>query len=197
MRDLVRAPLRRASGGPADAGRSVAHRIAGLPDAERMRALVDLVRARVSAVLGLGPADSVDPRRTFREIGFTSLTAVELRNSLVAATGVQLPAALVFDHPTPTAIAEHLEQKILQGVGGVRLPVLAQLDQLEAELGGAAPDDRLRAQVVTRLRNLAIAWDRKDVADGDVPGRLDAASDDEIFEFINTELGRATTGSDS
>ena len=117
--------------------------------------------------------------------------------SLVAATGVQLPAALVFDHPTPTAIAEHLERKILQGVAGVRLPVLAQLDQLEAELGGAAPDDRLRAQVVTRLRNLAIAWDRKDTADGDVTGRFDAASDDEIFDFINTELGRATTRSDS
>ncbi len=71
------------------------------------RVLTAAIRAQVSAVLGHAP-DDVDVRREFRELGFDSLTAVELRNRISAETGLKLPATLVFDYPTPVVLAEHL-----------------------------------------------------------------------------------------
>ncbi|MFI9031277.1 type I polyketide synthase, partial [Streptomyces sp. NPDC053560] len=83
-------------------------RLTELPTVERGRALVEAVRAEASATLGHDAADAVPAGRAFRDIGFDSVTAVELRNRLRAALGLPLPAALVFDHPTPTALARHI-----------------------------------------------------------------------------------------
>ncbi|MCK9900254.1 SDR family NAD(P)-dependent oxidoreductase [Frankia sp. Cpl3] len=77
-------------------------------EAERRDAVADLVRRSVATVLGYPAGDTVDAARAFTELGFDSLTAVELRNRLTAATGLSLPSTLVFDHPTPTALADHL-----------------------------------------------------------------------------------------
>ncbi|WP_235095479.1 type I polyketide synthase [Streptomyces sp. A1-5] len=79
-----------------------------LSAAERGRALVEAVRAEASATLGHDTPDAVPAGRAFRDVGFDSVTAVELRNRLRTALGLPLPAALVFDHPTPTALAGHL-----------------------------------------------------------------------------------------
>ncbi|MFE5532890.1 SDR family NAD(P)-dependent oxidoreductase [Embleya sp. NPDC056538] len=113
-RGLIRAPLRRAVGagtGVGD-GADLAARLAAEPPAERTRILLDLVRAQAAAVLGYPDGDAVGPGRPFRELGFDSLNAVDLRNRLAAGTGLRLPVGLIYDHPTPGAVARHLRARL-------------------------------------------------------------------------------------
>ncbi len=111
LRDLVRAPVRRASAGAAVDG-GLKQRLAGLPSGEREWALVDLVRGHVASVLGHSSPHEIESGRAFTDLGFESLTAVELRNRLGTATGLRLPATLVFDHPTSAALAGFLRQRL-------------------------------------------------------------------------------------
>ncbi|WP_445074842.1 SDR family NAD(P)-dependent oxidoreductase, partial [Streptomyces sp. SAS_267] len=107
LRGLVRvAPVRRTAR-TAPKG-SLGQRLAGLPEAEREQVVLDLVRTQVAAVLGHAAARSVGADDSFKDIGFDSLTAVELRNRLNSAVGMRLPATLVFDHPNPLALARFL-----------------------------------------------------------------------------------------
>ncbi|WP_432015772.1 beta-ketoacyl synthase N-terminal-like domain-containing protein, partial [Streptomyces cucumeris] len=98
---------------PAEGASALVRKLAGLPEAERHRVMLELVRAHVAAVLGYAGADAVAPGRAFTEIGFDSLTAVSLRNRLIEATDMQLSATLVFDYPTPATLAEHLLNELL------------------------------------------------------------------------------------
>jgi acyl carrier protein len=121
-------------GTPADLQR----RVAAMPDAERDRVLLDLVRSHAAAVLGYPSPRAVKVGRPFQELGFDSLTAVELRNRLNEATGLRLPATLVFEHPTPSDLAGHLRDEICPG----RRPA-EPAGTTEARFPGAAVMDAL------------------------------------------------------
>ncbi|WP_189974585.1 type I polyketide synthase, partial [Streptomyces avidinii] len=117
LRGLVRAPARRAAAAPGTAGSpAFAAELAALPQAERTRRLLDLVRTHAATALGYPTSEGLDAKRTFRELGFDSLAAIELRNGVGGATGLRLPATLVFDHPTPSAVVDFLLGELTGGV---------------------------------------------------------------------------------
>ncbi|MEU9015853.1 SDR family NAD(P)-dependent oxidoreductase, partial [Streptomyces sp. NPDC048479] len=194
LRGLLRTPVRRRAGGAAaDGPDSLAQRLAQLPPAERDRVLLDLVCTQVAQVLGHSGAAAIEPGSAFKELGFDSLTAVELRNRLGAATGLRLPATLIFDYPTPEALSGHLRSTLPLDDDGPS--VFGELDRLEAALGAADADSVTRSRITMRLQALMTKWtDAQDAngagTDGDVDDDdLETATDDELFDLLDDELG--------
>jgi acyl carrier protein len=180
-RELAAPRTRRAVEGTASFG----DRVAGMSTEDRERALLELVLGHVATVAGHGSADSLRPERPLKDLGFDSLMAVELRNRLTAATALRLPSTLAFDHPTPAAIAALLAAELVGGDG--EPPALAAVDRLDELVSGLADGDDTRRRVVSRLEALLGKWRGGEAAT--VAGSLDVATDDEIFAFIDNELG--------
>jgi NADP-dependent 3-hydroxy acid dehydrogenase YdfG/acyl carrier protein len=184
LRGVVRVPARREQAG----GGSLARRLAGVAEAEWDAVVLELVCSHVAAVLGHESAGAVDSRLAFKELGFDSLGAVELRNRLAQVTGLRLPATLVFDHPTPAAVAKFLRSQ----VGDVETPrpaIDTELDKIEAMLASITEGGE-HERVNARLRSLVASMARTD-EDVITSERIEAATAEEIFELIDTELGKA------
>ncbi|AWS45590.1 type I polyketide synthase [Streptosporangium sp. 'caverna'] len=186
LRGLVAVPRRAADTAPTQ---TLAARLAPLSEVERDRILLDLVRSRTAGILGYASPKDVEPTRGFLELGFDSLTAVELRNRLQTETGLRLTATLLFDHPSPTGLARHLAELLRPDQAPETSPVdavYAEIAGLEVLLKAAALDDGHRAGIGQRLRTLASAWAAP--AGGADTDDLQSATADEIFDLLD-ELG--------
>ncbi|WP_371934781.1 SDR family NAD(P)-dependent oxidoreductase [Streptomyces sp. KL118A] len=163
---------------------------------EQHRTLLDMVRTHAAAVLGHAGTDAVRADAPFQDLGFDSLTAVELRNRLSAATGLRLPATFIFRHPTPSAIAEELRTQLCPAGADPSAPLFGELDKLETVITGHAHDEDTRGRLVARLQSLLWRLDDTASTPGDTGGDaaesdehdLESASDDELFELIDREL---------
>ncbi|MEE1727683.1 SDR family NAD(P)-dependent oxidoreductase, partial [Streptomyces sp. BE282] len=168
-------------------------RLAELSAPEREPYLLALVVREVASVLGHASTASVAPDRPFQDLGFNSLTAVELRNRLTVAAGLPLPATLVFDHPSPADLAAHLHTVAGPAAEDAASIALGELDRLEASLAELPTDDEVRATVSVRLHSLLSALGAATAsgqAGADTAELPADASADEIFDFIDNELGR-------
>ncbi|MCP2170506.1 type I polyketide synthase, partial [Goodfellowiella coeruleoviolacea] len=212
LRGLVRPTSRRVARSGDGAG--LADRLAAMPAADQQQVLLDLVRGNAAAVLGHDTPAAIPAGRAFKELGFDSLTAVELRNRLASATGTRLPATAVFDHPTPAALADHLRTELLGGGaaphaagvparsgGGVRpaddpIAIVAMACRFPGEV--ASPEDLW--QLVTEGRDAVSGfptdrgWDLAELydPDPDKPGRSyarDGAFLHDATEFDATMFG--------
>ncbi|MFJ1551972.1 type I polyketide synthase, partial [Streptomyces sp. NPDC088246] len=173
FRGLVRAPARRIaqsfSQSPADS-QSLRARLADTPAHERKDLLIEVVRAQAVAVLGHADTEAVDSERSFSDLGFDSLTAVEFRNRLNAATGLRLPAALIFDYPSTRAVAGHLWEELAP-----------QTEDDPSETGTGSAENRIRTALaaipLSRLREAGLM--------------------DRLLELAGIEAGLAAQDADS
>ncbi|MFB7086533.1 SDR family NAD(P)-dependent oxidoreductase [Streptomyces sp. NPDC056296] len=192
LHGLVRPPARKpraalGTAGP-DSGPTLAERLAPLSAAERDRLLTDLVRAKAAAVLGHTDAAAIDADRPVQELGFDSLTAVELRNQLGTETGLRLPTTLVFDQPTPKAIAAYLAGQLVVEEATPDEAVLTELSRLRTVIASAAADPDAHGRISARLRELLVAADAAagtGVFEESEDDDLGSATDEELFALVD------------
>ncbi|MFF4918085.1 SDR family NAD(P)-dependent oxidoreductase [Streptomyces tendae] len=187
----VRARRQAAVGAAAGSGGGLVERLAAMSESRRAAHLLDLVRTEVAGVLGHRSAATIEPERAFKDLGFDSLTAVELRNRLHAATGLKPAATVVFDHPTSADLARHLRTQIPDLPAAGPEGLLAELDRIEQMLTDVDPTDEKSGDIQRRLTALLARFDEAagPVEAARVADKIDAATDDEIFAFIDNELG--------
>ncbi|MEV0611656.1 beta-ketoacyl reductase, partial [Polymorphospora rubra] len=184
--DIVRESSSREE--PTFTGSALLERATGLPSADQERLILEHVRAQAAKVLGHLKPDAVVADQNFRDLGFDSLMAVELRNSLSAVLGMPLPATLTYDHPTPLGLATHIRKRLLPEQPGQVDHLLAELDRIELALADVPAGKR--ALVDVRLAALVATWNGTD-DDSTGTSDISAATRDELFDILHTEFGRS------
>ncbi|KAB1979592.1 SDR family NAD(P)-dependent oxidoreductase [Streptomyces triticiradicis] len=196
LRGLAGTGRRTAASAAAAGTATLTSRLAGATPDERVRLVLDVVRTEAAAVLDHGSPAAIEPFREFRQLGFDSLTGVELRNRLNTVTGRRLPSTLLFDYPTPSALAEYLRDELTlsaePGAAGTGTP-LEQLDRLEAAVA-AAGSTADHAALADRLEQLGRRLRQTETDTAGHGGEIDAAtinsaSVDELFTIIDGGLG--------
>jgi candicidin polyketide synthase FscB len=182
--DLVRATVRRRQSAPM---------LAAMPAVEREAHVRERVVREVAGVLGNRDGQSVDPTMAFKEMGFDSLAAVELRNRLADLVQEPLPSTVVFDHPNATALAAYIN-----GTWGGEeetgpKPFESMVDRLRIELSGAAVEESERRLLATRLRGVIAELEAGGRPEQTASGRdrFEDASDDELLEYLDEQVGQA------
>jgi acyl carrier protein len=185
------APATGTAAGEQSPAERLRQRLAVMSPAEQTLTVVELVRSHAATALGHTITDEVGAGRAFKELGFDSLIALELRNRLNAATGLKLPATLVFDHPTPEILAAFLRAEITQDGGTGAAPGIAELEKLESALSVLDPDTGTRNDIALRLQALLAKWGEphSETRGEAVTEKLQEATPDELFDFIEKELG--------
>ncbi|MFH9983233.1 SDR family NAD(P)-dependent oxidoreductase, partial [Streptomyces sp. NPDC017179] len=196
LRGLIRVPARRAAAqGAAQSADTLTWQLAGLSVPEQEEALLKLVRGQAAAVLGHRDGAAIGAERQFQELGFDSLTAVEFRNRLNAATGLRLPATLLFDYPTPADVVRYVRGQLVTDDPAGAGSVLSALDALEKAIAGLSLDDAEEHRRVSgRIEVLRTKWadlGRTDPSGDDSAKEedLDEASDEDMFALLDDELG--------
>ncbi|MFB9903089.1 type I polyketide synthase [Allokutzneria oryzae] len=192
LRGVVRSTTRRVAAREVVTGDALVDKLSGLSTEEQSHIVLEVLRGHTATVLGHGDPASVEVGQTFKDLGFDSLTSVELRNRLNAATGLRLPATVLFDCPTPEALADRVRAELAPVTAAPAAPaVLTELDLLETSVAGLNGDGELRATVTARLRKLlALAEDGAEPHQSSgVAAELESASTDDLFAFIDRELG--------
>ncbi|MEU2273115.1 type I polyketide synthase, partial [Streptomyces olindensis] len=190
LRDLAPANRRTtAAARPTDTDLST--RLRSLPPELQEKLVLEVVCAGVAAVLGHGGAEAIDPQRPFNELGFDSLTAVQLRNRLAEATALRLTSTLIFDYPTPSDLARYVGAALGVGEVSVESAFLAEIDRLEQALTERSEDDPGRAKVTRRLQTLLSRLNengRPTTNGEDIEEKLRSASNEELFDLIDGDL---------
>ncbi|MET9489763.1 SDR family NAD(P)-dependent oxidoreductase [Nocardia sp. NPDC006630] len=159
-------------------------RLAGLTEAERKLLVLEAVRGQVAAVLGHDSGVAIDADRNFRDLGFDSLTAVEARNRLNTVTGLRLPATLVFDHPSPEAVAVHILTQLSD------TDTSDSLSRLEEEVIQMVESKTLTNEFYSRLLNVTrIASRANEDRDTSSSEDIMAMSDQTLLDLLEDEFG--------
>ncbi|MBL1074538.1 amino acid adenylation domain-containing protein [Nocardia sp. 2] len=195
LRGLVQATRRAAAAAAqSDSSSGLAARLTGLTAAEQQHVVLATVRSVAAAVLGHDGPEAITPSTPFKDLGFDSLGAVEFRNRLQAATGLQLTTTVVFDHATPVALADHIRTQIAPPPPDPTEAVLAQvsaltdhLDQVGGDLGDVSTDQPELAEAITRLAAAlgVVAPDLVGTASARANGIGSDLSDEELFALID------------
>ncbi|CAM5290635.1 hypothetical protein SANTM175S_03553 [Streptomyces antimycoticus] len=178
LRGVVRVRSKAAADGKAAAPESARVKLAGLSGAELDRALLDLVRGSAAMVLGHSGAQSIEPDRSFQNLGFDSLAGVEFRNRLNSATGLPYPSTLIFDNPTPAALAEYLRGRV--ATDSTAEP---DVDPEEARIRAV-----LASIPLERLRRAGLLDTLTELASGKDQAEKDAGEKDSIEHAIADEV---------
>ncbi|WP_228564262.1 phosphopantetheine-binding protein, partial [Catenulispora rubra] len=169
--------------------------LASQDSAEQLNTLIRLVQRLAAEILGHQNPGTVPAIVTFRDLGFDSLMAVELRNRVGRATGLRPASTLVFDHPSPEALAQHLQALLApepEPEAGPEPTLLAALHRLETGVDDTVMDDATYDEIHGRLKDLIRRWSiGRPVAAATSADPIDTGTDEELFQFLDGELGGA------